>query len=150
MITRRRSATPLPVAVAARAVALVALLATPAGAAKVKTIGTGTASGGSADVSVDGEIKRPQSIWIAVTATPAVPLDGFVSLSCSRRNGSSSNFLDFEPMVPPFELTAPLPVRRPEGCSVYANAYVDDFESASTVGLTVYGTQYRKKKRRRH
>lgn len=131
------------------ALALVALLATPAGAAKVKTIGTGTASGGSADVSVDGEIKRPQSIWVAVTGTPGVLLDGSVGLYCSRRNGSSSNSTDFEPMMPPFELTAPLPVRRPEDCSVYANAYVDDFESASAIGLTVYGTQYRKKKRRR-
>lgn len=130
------------------AVALAVALPAPAAAAKVKTIGTGTASGGNANVTVDGEIKRPSSIWIAVTATPAVPIDGFVSLSCSRRNGSSSNSLGFDAMVPPFELTAPLPVRKPESCSVYANAYVDDFESAATVGLTVYGTQYRKRKRR--
>lgn len=92
---------------------------------------------------------------------PPLLFDGFISTTCSRHDGSGSSSNSFDiggpddengisvGTMPPATFEIALPTRRPASCSVYADAYLRDFEATASISIDLNATQYPKKKKRR-
>lgn len=112
------------------AVLTLAVLA-EAASARIVVIDRGKARGDDTVAQANGSIDDPKRIWVKVKSRPRQEADGVWNMICSR--GSFAESTDGQHSgSTPYRRRLRMPYRRPDRCSVAANAHRD-----SSSGLIV-------------
>jgi hypothetical protein len=125
-----------------RALALFAVLSLTAAASveALKVPGskfgkTGKASGEFAIAQASGSVNNPSKVFAKVTSKPSQRVSGAFSIVCSKGFGAGSKNGSING-VTPLARRIPFPMRRPNSCSVAANAQLQD--GGGTVIVKLY------------
>jgi len=129
------------VGVAVLAMTVAGLMLPASAGATHLVVGQSAASGLNPSAFVRGEIERPQAVAIRFAVSPFQDIAGYYALSCSRKSKYKATY-GLQDL--PGEFPIPLPMRRPDRCSLTGHLWTGG-EGPASVTVTLLGHQRQKR-----